>query len=69
VLWSPDSSRLVAGRTLVALDSGKLTALPGDASRSVWSRDGSRLAVGTRSGIQIVDADGTPLAQVEICLG
>jgi Tol biopolymer transport system component len=65
--WSPDGSRIVYSRlgpgsqfgtfVIEAASGRRLLAAPGN--RGAWSPDGTRLAVETDSGIDVLAADGT----------
>jgi Tol biopolymer transport system component len=67
LLWSPDGTHLIAGKTLIDVTSGQQVQLPSDAFSTAWYPDGSVLAGGAGNGIALFDADGSQLASVSLC--
>jgi Tol biopolymer transport system component len=67
LLWSPDGTHLIAGKTLIDVTSGQQVPLPSDAFSAAWSPDGSVLAEGAGNGIALFNADGSQFASVSLC--
>jgi Tol biopolymer transport system component len=66
LLWSPDSSRLVADNRLIEMATGDVIPLPGYGNSS-WSPDSSLIAAGAGDGIDILRADGTSVRHISLC--
>jgi Tol biopolymer transport system component len=68
--WSPNSSRLVVGHTLLDISTGAEVPLPSGAAGSpAWSPDGSLFAEGSSNGLALIRADGSTYTQVDTCNG
>ena len=68
--WSPDGTKIASvGESLIIWDSSTgedLDTFDGEAESVVWMRDGTALALGSRSTIEVVEAeDGSSLVSVD----